>query len=135
MSSRSGVARLTLTLFVLGTVPEARAQHADSWTGRDKALHLSAGSVLAGGGYALASLKLDEREKRVVTGLGLSLGASAAKELYDRRSGGDPSWRDFTWGAAGAATGVTVAWLVDRIRHARRATPAARVVRAAPRPG
>lgn len=39
----------------------------------------------------------------------------AAKEIRDRK-GGDPSWRDFTWHAVGAATGVTVAWLIDRAR-------------------
>jgi uncharacterized protein YfiM (DUF2279 family) len=93
------------------------AQAADPWIGRDKALHLGAGSTLAAGGYALGALKLEEREKRIAAGLGLSLGASAAKELYDRRTGGDPSWRDFTWGAAGAATGATIAWLIDRLRH------------------
>jgi putative lipoprotein len=114
-----------LSAFAIVMATDARAQGIDSWVGRDKALHLAAGSTLAAGGYALGALRLEDREKRIVAGIGLSLGVGAAKELYDRRSGGDPSWRDFTWGAAGAATGVTIAWLIDRLRHPRRAKPAA----------
>jgi putative lipoprotein len=104
---------------------DIRAQGLDPWTGKDKALHLAAGSGLAAGGYALGALAFEDREKRIVAGLGLSLAAGAGKELYDWRSGRASSWRDFTWSAAGAATGATIAWLVDRFRHPRRAMPVA----------
>lgn len=40
----------------------------------------------------------------------------AAKGTRDGK-GGDLSWCDFTWNAVGAATGVTVAWSIDRARQ------------------
>jgi putative lipoprotein len=90
------------------------ADGADSWVGRDKALHFTIGTALATGGYSVGALAFEKREARLATGLTVSLGASAAKEWRDRSHGGTPSWRDFTWGAVGAGAGVTVAWLIDR---------------------
>jgi putative lipoprotein len=47
-------------------------------------------------------------------GAGLAIAAGAAKEVYDRYSGGDPSMRDLTWDVVGATTGAMLSWLLDR---------------------
>ena len=62
-------------------------------------------------GAALAS---NRTSVRVATSAGVAFGAGIAKEVYDRYSGGDSSWRDLTWDAVGTATGVLVSWLIDR---------------------
>jgi putative lipoprotein len=92
--------------------PQA-ADAEDKWFGADKAKHFGAGAGIAAGGYGIAVPLTDETRWRIVLGTSAGLGASAAKELRDRRRG-TPSWRDFNWGAAGTAVGVLVAWLIDR---------------------
>jgi uncharacterized protein YfiM (DUF2279 family) len=74
-------------ILVLLVVPRGVAAE-DKWAAADKAKHFGAGA---------------------------GIGAAAGKELYDRRHG-TPSWRDFTWSAAGTAAGVFIAWAVDKAR-------------------
>jgi putative lipoprotein len=97
----------------------------DPWLARDKALHFSACTIIAASGYGVASVWWERPWARALAGGGLSLGVGAAKEGADALGLGDPSWRDFTWDAAGAATGVGIAyavdWLVHRLRDPRRA--------------
>lgn len=90
------------------------AQGADRWLGHDKALHFAVGAGLAAGGYGAASLVTRKRAPRVFIGLTLGIGASALKEGRDRRTGGDPSWKDFTAGVLGSITGTAISWFVDR---------------------
>lgn len=107
----------------------ARAEDPDPWFGRDKALHFGASALLAGGGYAGASLATDDTRVRLAVGGGLALSAGVAKELWDLAGHGDPSWRDLTWDVVGTATGLAVAaaidWAVGRLtsRHARVTAP------------
>ena len=70
--------------------------------------------MFAGDGYAGASVFSKRETARVGVGAGLAIAAGAAKEVYDRYSGGDASMRDLTWDVVGAATGTMVSWLVDR---------------------
>ncbi|MEP7305101.1 MAG: hypothetical protein ABJA98_06250 [Acidobacteriota bacterium] len=119
------LAILIVVFIALGAAGARAAEDDDPWFGRDKALHFSAGAALAGGGYATSSLVFDTRGKRILSGLAVALAAGAAKEWRDRASGGTASWRDFAWDGVGAATGVTIAWLIDRARHGR-TTPAGR---------
>jgi putative lipoprotein len=102
---------VTLTVLV---APPAVAAESDPWLGRDKALHFAASFTLAGAGHAGAALVSERMPVRVATGASLALGAGIAKEVYDRTSGGDASWRDLTWDVMGTATGMVVAWLLDR---------------------
>jgi putative lipoprotein len=111
---RRAVAVLLAVALSLALVPDAAAADPDPWFGRDKALHFSVSSVLAGGGYVGAAAFSERTGVRVATGAGLALSAGIAKEAYDRYSGGDASWRDLTWDAVGTATGLLVAWLLDR---------------------
>jgi putative lipoprotein len=104
----------TITAHLLGA---ARAAHADDdpWFGQDKALHFTLSAMIAGGGYAAAVPFTDDRRWRLAAGAGLAIAAGAGKEITDRYDGGDASWRDFTWDLIGTATGVGIAWLIDRL--------------------
>ena len=86
----------------------------DPWFGRDKALHFGATFTLASGGYAGTALLSERQSVRVAAGAGLAMTAGIGKEIYDRYAGGDASFRDLTWDVVGTATGVLVAWLLDR---------------------
>jgi putative lipoprotein len=90
----------------------ARAE--DRWLGRDKGLHAAASAVIAAVGYAASTPWIDGPAGRAAVGASLALGAGAAKELLDAKTGGDPSWKDFAWDAIGTAVGVGLALLVDR---------------------
>lgn len=102
-------------VLLIGTLTPVSANAQSRWLGRDKAQHFVVGTVFAGGGYAVGAAVSPDRGKRIAIGFAFGLGSGAAKEIRDRK-GGDPSSRDFTWHAVGAATGVTVAWLIDRAR-------------------
>jgi putative lipoprotein len=100
---------------LLGAAAPAHAE--DRWLGRDKGLHAAASAVMAAGTYAASAPWIDRPAGRAAVGASIALGAGAAKEIWDSRTGGDPSWRDFAWDAIGTAIGVGVALLVD---HAAR---------------
>lgn len=105
---------LVLAMAMLVSPPAARAE-TDPWLGRDKALHFSASALIAGVGYGGASLLTEDRRWRLGAGAGLAIAAGAGKELADAWGYGDPSWRDFTWDLVGTATGLGLAWLIDRL--------------------
>ena len=107
---------IAIPVVMLLAASDAHAQQ-DRWFGRDKALHFGLGAAIAAGGYALGAVVFDGRNRRLVIGFTLGTGAGAAKEIRDRRSAGDPSWRDFAWTTGGAAVGAGAAWLVDRARQ------------------
>ena len=107
---------IAIPIVMLLGASDAHGQQ-DRWFGRDKALHFGLGAAIAAGGYALGALVFDGRDRRLMIGFSLCTGAGAGKEIRDRRSGGDPSWRDFAWTTGGAAVGAGAAWLVDRARQ------------------
>ncbi len=104
---------LLLAAVLLLSSRPARADETDPWWGRDKALHFGFSAGLAAGGYAAASLALDERWQRATVGAAFALTLGTAKELYDLSGHGNASWRDFTWDVIGTAVGTGVALLVD----------------------
>ncbi len=110
----------------------AKAFEPDPWFGRDKALHFSLSSAIAMGGYGAGAFMMENRWFPLALGGGLSLGAGAGKELIDRYAGGDPSWRDFTWDAAGTAVGLGIAYLVDRLFFPKRLSAPASEKESAP---
>jgi len=99
-------------LIVLLLLPNAAAAE-DKWLAADKAKHFGAGAGIAAGGYALSVPLTEQKRWRLVIGTAAGLGAGAAKEIRDR-SGGHPSWRDFTWSAVGTGAGVLIAWAIDK---------------------
>lgn len=108
------VGALLVVALALALAPRARAAPPDPWFACDKALHFGVTFTLAGGGYAGAALVSPRESVRAAAGAGLGLGTGIAKEVYDRYSGGDASWRDLTWDVVGTASGVLMAWLLDR---------------------
>lgn len=111
---------LLIALLLVMSLP---AYAADDWFGKDKAVHFS---VCAGVSLTLTLVGTGATHSR---GAGALLGfltattLGAAKEILDRYTGGDPSWRDFTADVVGAAVGAgigtlfTLTW--DVRKHAR----------------
>ena len=87
----------------------------DAWFGPDKALHFGFSLALSAGGYAASSSFVHEPWQRAIVGSAFALSLGAAKEGYDALSGGDPSWRDFAWDAAGTTVGVGIAFSIDSL--------------------
>jgi putative lipoprotein len=108
---RLGVGAVAIAALAL--VGPARAEEADPWLGRDKALHFGACAVISAGGYGAAALATEDVRVRVGVGAGAGLAAGVAKELWDLGGHGDPSTRDLAWDVAGTITGVAVAALID----------------------
>ncbi|NTX33500.1 hypothetical protein HUA78_03535 [Myxococcus sp. CA033] len=107
--------RLVAPLLLLSTTTPARAASGDDWLGSDKPKHFAACFVLAGVGYGAGALLFELPEARLWTGAGLALGVGVGKELYDLGRGTRFSFKDLAWDAAGTATGLGVAWLIDRL--------------------
>jgi uncharacterized protein YfiM (DUF2279 family) len=103
----------TLTVIVLLACPEGVVAQ-DKWFAADKAKHLGAGASLAGGAYAVSMPLTERRGWRVTIGTSVGLAAAGGKEFRDRGRTGSGSWRDFAWTAGGTATGVLVAWIIDK---------------------
>lgn len=99
------------------STPCARASDRDPWFGHDKALHFSASAGIALTGYGAAALFTPREPPRLLAGGILALTAGVAKEIRDSQTGGDPSFRDLTWDAIGTASGLLVAWAIDRLVH------------------
>jgi len=92
---------------------KVRAQEADPWFGRDKALHFAASASLATVAYAGTSLVTDDRPTRIVAAATVALAAGVLKEVWDLTGHGDASWRDLTWDVVGTTTGVLLAYGID----------------------
>ena len=105
---------LTAELVTVAAVALTPAARADDWFGRDKAKHFGASAALAVGGYGAASLFTARQSPRLMTGAALAFTAGLGKEIADRYRGGDPSMRDVTWDLLGTASGLLVAWALDR---------------------
>jgi uncharacterized protein YfiM (DUF2279 family) len=103
---------LVLLLILLCTSAVPRAQ--DKWLGTDKAKHFAMGAGAGAGGYAVTVPLTTRKGWRIAIGTTVGLGVAVGKELRDR-SRGTPSWRDFSWSAAGTTTGLMLAWSIDKL--------------------
>jgi putative lipoprotein len=106
-------ATLLVSFAAVSTTRTAQAADDDPWFGLDKAEHFAAGSIIAGGGYALGTALWNERSHAILLGLGAALAAGAAKEALDATGLGHPSWKDFAWDAIGGLCGVGIAVTID----------------------
>jgi uncharacterized protein YfiM (DUF2279 family) len=118
-----------VALCVLPARSSAGATAGDDWLGEDKAKHFAACFTLAGAGYGGGALLFEAPETRWLTGAGLAMGAGLGKELYDSRRGGTGfSFKDMSWNVVGTATGLGVAYLVDRLVFGGREEPGPRAL-------
>lgn len=116
-----------IALCVLPAGSSAGAASGDAWLGGDKAKHFAACFTLAGAGYGGGALLFEAPGARWLSGVGLAMGAGLGKELYDSRRGGTGfSFKDMSWNAVGTATGLGVAYLVDRLVFGGREGPGQR---------
>jgi len=106
---------LTFIVVTLLACPHWAAAQ-DKWFAADKAKHFGAGAALSAAGYGAAGPVTKRRGWRVTIGTSVGLAAGAGKELRDRKRRRG-SWRDFVWTAGGTATGVLVAWVIDKAGH------------------
>jgi putative lipoprotein len=107
--------RAALSALVLVALLSTPARAADDWLGPDKALHFGAAAGLAAAGYTASAVVVKDEVVRLGSGAFLALAAGLAKEMRDRTSGGDPSLKDLTWDAIGAATGLVVSYVIERL--------------------
>jgi putative lipoprotein len=115
-----------LLLLLTGLPALGAAPAGDDWLGQDKAKHFAITLGLAGAGYGASAWAFDASPRaRLFTGAGLALGVGLGKELYDVGRGGRFSGKDLAWDVAGAATGLALAWLIDRLLFSDTARPSA----------
>ncbi len=84
-----------------------------SGSAETRALHFGVSVALSAGGYAGSSLFLEKPWQRALAGSLFSLSVGAGKEGFDAVTGGDPSFKDFAWDAAGTLVGAGIAFSVD----------------------
>ena len=99
--------------FQIACAPDARADDADPWFGRDKFAHYVVATSLATETYVIAVNTTRARWHAIAIAAGITLVVGAGKEGWDALGHGTASWRDFTWDAIGAATGIGLAWGLD----------------------
>jgi uncharacterized protein YfiM (DUF2279 family) len=83
--------------------------NADSWLGRDKALHLGLSAAFPLAGLGMGAL-LGHPVAGLWAGLGVGAVAGAAKEMRDAAGYGTASWRDVAADAAGLVLGAALGW-------------------------
>jgi putative lipoprotein len=116
--SRGRFGRIPVAGIVLGALLGAGTAHAadpDPWLGPDKALHFTISAATAATGYGTAAILTPDKRYRFLTGASLALAAGVGKEVLDFYGPGDASWKDLTWDVVGTATGLAVAWAINRI--------------------
>jgi putative lipoprotein len=116
-SLRSAVIATVVAVILAVMATFSPAARADDWFARDKALHFGASAGLALGGYGATALFTEEERPRLVVGGSFALAVGIGKEIADRYTGGDPSWKDLSWDVLGTATGLLTGWLIHRLWH------------------
>jgi putative lipoprotein len=109
---RQGAHFIFPTVLALVALPRA-ARADDDWLGRDKALHFGVSVAISAGAYAGSSLIFEKPWERALAASLFSLGVGAGKEGFDALSGGDASFKDFAWDAAGTLVGTSIAFSID----------------------
>jgi len=75
----------------------------DSWFGPDKAKHFFMAAFVESAAFSGFRLTGLHRTPALNTAIGVAAGVSVGKEVYDRFSGGDASFKDLAWDGAGMA--------------------------------
>ena len=80
----------------------------DRWFGADKAKHFFMAAFVESAAFSGLRLTGMRPHAALNTAVGLTGGLSVGKEVYDRFSGGDPSFKDLTWDGAGMAAAAVL---------------------------
>jgi uncharacterized protein YfiM (DUF2279 family) len=84
------------------------ADAGDRWFAPDKAKHFFMAAFVQSASYGALRLTGVHRRGALIGATVAASAVSVGKELYDREFGGDPSWKDLTWDAAGIAAATLV---------------------------
>lgn len=105
------------SLVLVVALQSAATVSAESWWGRDKALHLSAGLMIGSGCYgALALYDYDSAKTRTLICATLGQLPGLGKEVYDSgRAGNTFSGRDLVWTAIGVLVSSLALYLVEHL--------------------
>jgi uncharacterized protein YfiM (DUF2279 family) len=88
---------------------QAPTQRDDRWFSNDKAKHFFTSAFLESFTFSVIRATHVSKEGSLVTASAVTAAVGIGKELYDRKFGGDPSFRDLT--ADGAGVGAAAALL------------------------
>jgi len=80
----------------------------DRFFARDKLYHFAASAAIQSIGHSVLRANGREYPAASRTAAVITLGVGVGKELYDRRNGGDVSWKDLVADAAGTGTGAVI---------------------------
>ena len=83
-----------------------REPPSDRWFGRDKLYHFTASAVIHSTTHSVLRANGRGYRDAAWTAAGVTLSIGVAKELWDRHSGRDVSFKDLAADAAGTGTGA-----------------------------
>ena len=87
-------------LFSLHLGPD-HAAGADRWFSADKAKHFFTAAFVQSASFSALRATGVGRSGSLAGATGVASAVSVGKEVYDKKYGGDPSFKDLTWDAAG----------------------------------
>src|SRR5690242_584352 len=93
-------------LLLVFTLHRGDHDSADRWFAADKVKHFVMAAFVESGSFSALRLTGMHRAPALDAAIGAAAGVSVGKEVYDRFSGGDPSFKDLTWDAAGIVVGA-----------------------------
>lgn len=87
---------------------QAPVQRDDGWLSTDKVKHFMTSMFVES--FTLSAIRATRvsKEGSLIAASAVTLGVGIGKELYDRKSGGDPSFKDLTADAVGAAAAAAL---------------------------
>lgn len=84
-----------------GLPRQAAPQTADRWFSADKAMHFVTSAVAQSMAFSSLRAMHVARTRALAASAIAAAGLGVGKEVYDRKFGGDPSWKDLTADGAG----------------------------------
>jgi len=80
----------------------------DGWFSGDKAKHFLTSAFIDGLSFSVARSARVSKKGALVTAASVAAGVGIGKELYDRKFGGDPSFKDLVADGAGIASATAL---------------------------
>jgi uncharacterized protein YfiM (DUF2279 family) len=80
----------------------------DRWFAPDKMKHFFMAAFVQSASFSALRAAKMSKSSSLATASALTAGVSIGKEIHDRQSGGEFSFKDLTWDAAGMAAGAAL---------------------------